>query len=306
MAVKQEKPKGLRSKSLKPKGLSFDDIILTSRPFWWITTAVPFLVGYLTHNVHYSLPLLVGAFYFLFPYNLLLYGINDIFDYESDILNPRKAGIEGAVLAKHKHRALFIAILALNVPYWFYFARIGNPLSNVWLLAMVLMAFAYSVKRIRFKEIPLVDSLTSAFHYTSPFMFGVLLANGRFKWLPAFIALFVWALGNHAFGAIQDIKPDTEAGIKSIATKLGSKKTIWFCLLCYSAAALLPVIFFGVYGIAISVVLLSYVWLVARTLPYGHLSNQRIFHRSWQLLTYLNYFNGAIVSIYLIALYKFL
>jgi 4-hydroxybenzoate polyprenyltransferase len=179
------------------------------------------------------MPLLIGTFYFLFPYNLLLYGINDIFDYESDILNPRKAGIEGAVLAKHKHLALFIAIMVLNVPYWVYFVRAGNRLSNIWLLAIVLMAFAYSVKRIRFKEIPLLDSMTSAFHYTSPFLFGVILASGRFGWLAVFATFYVWALANHAFGAIQDIKPDTEAGIDSIATKLGANKTVWFCLFIY-------------------------------------------------------------------------
>ncbi|GAC1387477.1 MAG: prenyltransferase [Candidatus Saccharimonadales bacterium] len=285
--------------------LSSKDILLSSRPFWWITTATPFVIGYLTHAVHFSWALVIGAIYFLFPYNLFLYGINDIFDYESDIRNPRKAGIEGAVLVKEKHWPLFLVILATNVPYWIYFLRIGNRLASLWLVVMVVMALAYSVKRVRFKEIPLVDSLTSAFHYTSPFLFGVLLITGQFDWLRGFIAFFIWSIANHAFGAIQDIKPDTEAGIRSIATALGANRTVWFCLGVYCVAALLPTLFFGAAGIVVSGILLSYVWLVAHTLPYRTQPSHPVFHRSWQLLTYLNYGNGLLLSLYFIGLYKF-
>ena len=40
----------------------------------------------------------LGCVWFLVPYNLLMYGINDVFDYESDLRNPRKGGVEGALV----------------------------------------------------------------------------------------------------------------------------------------------------------------------------------------------------------------
>jgi len=290
---------------VKPKNhLTLRDIALTSRPFWWITTAAPYFVGFLIGGVHISTMLMVGTLYFLFPYNLMLYGVNDIYDYESDILNPRKAGIEGAVLAKEKHRSLWIVILATNIPFWLYFIYSGNRAATIWLFVMIFMAFAYSMKGLRYKEIPILDSFTSSFHYTSPFLFGVFYSHATYLWLPAYVIFFIWAMANHALGAIQDIKPDREAHIESIATKLGSAQTTTFCLACYSLAALLPTLLYGLHGVAISIVLLAYVVLVWRTWGYRNKDTNPIFHRSWQYLTYMNYVCGFLVSIILIILYK--
>ncbi|GAC1391657.1 MAG: prenyltransferase [Candidatus Saccharimonadales bacterium] len=286
------------------KHLKVRDVWLSSRPFWWITTSAPFFVGYLTGGVHFNTALLIGTFYFLFPYNLLLYGVNDIFDYESDIRNPRKAGIEGAVLARELHTPLWIVIILTNIPFLAYLMLTGSQSANIWLLLIVGMTFAYSAKGLRFKEIPIIDSLTSSFHYTSPFLFGVLYGRSRYLWLTAFLSFFVWAMANHAFGAIQDIKPDQEAGIESIATKFGSSATTLLCISLYTVAAMLPLIFFGVYGIGFTVVLFSYVILVARTLPYRKQYNYEIFHKSWQYLTIMNYVCGFLVSILLLIIYK--
>ncbi|MEO7673038.1 MAG: lycopene elongase, partial [Pyrinomonadaceae bacterium] len=40
---------------------------------------------------------IVFGLYFLFPANLLIYGINDIFDFETDKLNPKKQEYEALV-----------------------------------------------------------------------------------------------------------------------------------------------------------------------------------------------------------------
>src|SRR4051812_24735921 len=103
------------------------DVLLTSRPFWWITTAAPFATGFLVADgVHWSWLLVIGTAYFAFSYNLLLHGLNDIFDYESDIRNPRKAGIDGGVLAKAKHLPLLLVIVLTNIPFLTYLLGIGN------------------------------------------------------------------------------------------------------------------------------------------------------------------------------------
>ena len=59
--------------------------------------------------------LVIGTLFFLVPYNLAMYGINDVFDYESDLRNPRKGGAHGAVLDRRMHRITLWAA-ALVVP----------------------------------------------------------------------------------------------------------------------------------------------------------------------------------------------
>ena len=73
-------------------------IVKASRPVSWINTAYPFAAGYVMVEREIDARLVVGTLFFLIPYNLLMYGINDVFDYESDLRNPRKGGVEGALL----------------------------------------------------------------------------------------------------------------------------------------------------------------------------------------------------------------
>lgn len=79
-------------------------ILAASRPLSWVNTAVPFALTYLLAQGEFSALLVVGFIFFLIPYNIAMYGMNDVFDYESDIVNPRKGGVEGAVLPKTMHR----------------------------------------------------------------------------------------------------------------------------------------------------------------------------------------------------------
>ena len=235
---------------------------------------------------------------------LFRYSLNDNFDYQSDIRNPRKSGIEGAVLEPEKHRPLFLWAVVINLPFLVYLFMTGDRFSNAWLGATIFMAAAYSVKYLRFKEIPLLDSFTSAFHYASPLLFGILWAGSTKLWFPVFVAYYVWAMANHAFGAIQDIRPDREAGIRSIATYLGATNTVSFCLFAYMVAAALPTMLFGKFGIIPTFLLLPYVGLALRALMAKEKEDNPVFHRSWQMVTYLNYIIGASLSTYLLSLVR--
>ena len=75
----------------------------SSRPVSWVNTAYPFAAAYLLSGGGITAELVIGTLFFLIPYNLLMYGINDVFDYESDLRNPRKGGIEGIVLSDRWH-----------------------------------------------------------------------------------------------------------------------------------------------------------------------------------------------------------
>ena len=46
----------------------------------------------------------------------------------------------------------------------------------------------------------------------------------------------LWGAASQAFGAVQDVRFDREAGLKSVATVLGARATVWLALACYAAA----------------------------------------------------------------------
>ena len=285
--------------------LSLKEALVVSRPFWWLTTSVPFIVGALLAEGKLSLTLVVGAFYFLIPYNLLLYGVNDIFDYESDIRNERKTGaVHGSVLARIKHPSLWRWIIFTNVPFALFFAVTGNIESTVFLIMMSYLVLAYSVAGLRYKEIPFIDSLTSGFHYASPFLFALFLFASPDLWSPAFAGFYFWAVGNHAFGAVQDIVPDREARIKSIATYLGAGKTMVFCFFAYALAVIAPVLGYGLHGLVALAAIAPYFLVMLSVFRYRKNERSQRFRRAWRKFVVLNYVVGGIGSLALIYLYN--
>ena len=110
---------------------TFKKLLISSRPVSWINTAFPFAATYLFFTGKVDLTLVLGTIFFLVPYNLFMYGINDVFDYESDLRNPRKGGIEGALLDKSLHNITINAAVLSCVPFvllcWKYTAPDFTP-----------------------------------------------------------------------------------------------------------------------------------------------------------------------------------
>ena len=123
---------------------------------------------------------MVGTLFFLIPYNLLMYGVNDVFDYESDLRNPRKGGTEGALLEPGLHRVVVwtgIVTAAPLVAAMLWLGGTGHPWSWVVLAVSLFAVFAYSVPGLRFKERPVLDSITSSTHFVSPAVYGLAVAG---------------------------------------------------------------------------------------------------------------------------------
>jgi 4-hydroxybenzoate polyprenyltransferase len=266
-----------------------------SRPVSWINTAYPFAVAYYLVTRSFDATFFLGTLFFLIPYNLLMYGINDVFDYESDLRNPRKGGIEGALLEPRYHRLTVIAAVSSSVPFILYLTAAGTSASTGWLYLFVFTVIAYSAKGLRFKEKPFLDSLTSSSHFVGPMIFGLSIAGANLSEpnLLMFIAAFsLWGIASHAFGAVQDVKADREGGISSIATAIGARATTRFAWLAYFAAALL---------VAFSV----QPWLLMAAIPYlmvvGRFCNItdetcESANKGWKQFIWLNYFAGAVVT----------
>ena len=275
-------------------------LVVSSRPLSWINTAFPFAAAYLMVLREVDLTLVVGAVYFLVPYNLAMYGINDVFDYESDLRNPRKGGVEGALLERRMHRPTLWAALITTVPFLVYLVIVGDPLSWLVLAISVFAVVAYSVPGLRFKELPFLDSATSSIHFVSPAVYGLVLAGAAFTggtWA-LLAAFFLWGVASHAFGAVQDIGADREAGIASIATAIGARRTVRFAAACYLLAGLL-LLFTGFPGALAGALALPY---LASVLPYRSLddADAELANRGWRRFLWLNYASGFAVTLLLI------
>ena len=282
-------------------------LFVSSRPLSWVNTAFPFAVAYLMTTRTIDPVFVIGTLFFLIPYNVAMYGINDVFDYESDLRNPRKGGVEGAVLAQKYHAPMLWSVAIITVPFVVYLIAVGNPLS--WLvLAMSLFAVvAYSAKRLRFKEIPILDSITSSTHFVSPAIYGLVLAGATFTpalWL-VLGAFFLWGTASHAFGAVQDIKADREAQLSSVATALGARLTTRLAILEYALAGVLLAACAGLgwqqswpvfYGAFFALPYIGMCW------PYRNLSDDSCERANggWRFFLAINFVVGFGVSLLLI------
>jgi 4-hydroxybenzoate polyprenyltransferase len=275
-------------------------LFVSSRPLSWINTAFPFAAAYFMTVREIDLLFVVGTIYFLIPYNLAMYGINDVFDYESDLRNPRKGGVEGALLDRSMHKPTLWAALLTNVPFLIFLLAVGNPLSWFVLAVSVFAVIAYSAPRLRFKERPFVDSITSSTHFVSPAIYGLVLAGAVFTpqlWM-LLGAFFLWGLASHAFGAVQDVIADREADISSIATVIGAKATVRFAVLAYWFAGVL-LLFTDWPGPLAAILALPYVVVCA---PFWSISDDAAesANRGWKKFLALNFVSGFFVTMLLI------
>ena len=277
-------------------------LFVASRPLSWINTAYPFAAVYLLTTGTIDVALIVGTLFFLVPYNLAMYGVNDVFDYESDLANPRKGGAEGAKLPPNLHRTTLVSAAVLAVPFVIALVILGahRPVSWVVLAGSLFAVLAYSVPGMRFKEIPVLDSITSSTHFVTPALYALALAGTTVTppVIMTMIAFFCWGMASHAFGAVQDIVPDREAGIGSIATVLGAATTVRFAVVLWATAGVLMI--FTPWPASLSALAaLPYILIVA---PYLRVSDERSgdANRAWRRFLAINYAVGFAVTVLLI------
>jgi len=271
-------------------------LVLSSRPISWVNTAYPFGAAYVLASGGLDVRGVVGVLFFLIPYNLLMYGVNDVFDYESDLRNPRKGGVEGILLDRRLHRLTIRAAVLLPLPFVAFLVAVGDAAANLTLAASLFMVVAYSAPGLRFKERPFLDSMTSSFHFVSPAVYGVLMAGARpglAVWL-ALGAYYLWGMASHAFGAVQDVNADRAGGIASVATVIGARATVWFSLVLYLVAGLLLLFLGWPWGMT-AVLALPYVWMVW---PFLRITDETCedANRGWRRFLWINYLVGFLLT----------
>jgi len=279
-------------------------LVLSSRPFSWVNTAFPFAAAYLFATREIDWVLILGTLFFLVPYNVAMYGINDVFDYPSDLRNPRKGGIEGALLAPRLHPAVLWISALSTLPIALVLMLAGSAFTWAAMLVSIFAVAAYSVPVLRFKERPFVDSLTSSTHFVSPAVVGFALAYDRVGFEPGatvlliLAAFFLWGMAAHAFGAVQDVLPDREGGIASVATGLGARFTVRMAVLLWAAAGVLLLL--GPWPTPLTAALvLPY---IAISLPWWNVTDETsaAVNAAWRKFIWLNYGCGFLATMVMI------
>jgi len=269
-------------------------LVASSRPFSWINTALPYAAGALLVDFQVTSSLLLGVVYFLLPYNLLMYGVNDLFDYASDAANPRKGSIEGARLEPGTARALWLAVALTNLPLLAAMFVVGGSAAGLCCLLAAAAALIYSAPPLRTKERPFLDSLTSASHFVLPAACGMLaagLAPAALPWVPL-AGFMAWGVASHALGAIQDIAYDRAAGIGSIATAIGARPTAAVSVAGYALAAAAAATL-GPAGWVAAAILASYLLLPLSVLVRP---DERQARRAWRSFLGMNLLAGFLLT----------
>jgi 4-hydroxybenzoate polyprenyltransferase len=195
----------------------------------------PYLVALAATSLRPPVEVWLLGLYLTLPANLLIYGVNDLFDAETDRLNPKKSAYEH-LLRPHQRRGLVTAILALNLPFLALVPFL--PHAWPWLLLFVVTGVGYSMPPLRAKARPVVDAAFNIL-YVAPGIAAYATVSGAQPPLGVLVAALLWCMAMHAYSAVPDIAADRAAAVPTVATFFGRGRTLVFCGLAYALAALL-------------------------------------------------------------------
>jgi 4-hydroxybenzoate polyprenyltransferase len=217
-----------------------------------------------------TLLLIAFGIFFSLPANVFIYGVNDIYDYQTDIYNDKKIKYE-SVLPLQKHRNLWNIMLSLLIPFLPLFFMVNGP-AKLALLVFLFTGLFYSATPIRAKSKPPLDVLFSAIIYVSPALVGFFITgNTNIEWLAVFGGL-IWAFGMQTYSAVPDIEADKKAGVNTLAIMLGEKNALWFCLVAYLISASIGFYYVGyiaiVFGLVYTVIVLLSINNVSKLFKY--------------------------------------
>jgi 4-hydroxybenzoate polyprenyltransferase len=220
-----------------------------SRPRFWIYILGTFMVGFIAAGDPRILDLetlIILATLFLFftyPANLMIYGVNDIYDYETDKYNPKKIEYEGLVEPRDQ-RKLWWNISLWVIPFFGILFWLNWQASMAFLIFNFASVY-YSATPIRAKANPPLDIIFSSIIYITPVVIGFFATgNTNISWLGV-IGGLLWASAMQTYSAVPDIEADTKGGVRTLATVLGRMGGLWFCLIAYLMATVIGFLLLG-------------------------------------------------------------
>jgi lycopene elongase/hydratase (dihydrobisanhydrobacterioruberin-forming) len=202
-----------------------------SRFRFWIYTGGTYVVGYalgFTVLADFFRPeYYLYLFYFFIPANIFIYGVNDYWDMETDILNPKKDEKEYRIKLQERKKLLNTIYLILGISLvLLIFQNMGE---RVIFSLFIILSYFYSARPLRFKDKPFLD-FSSNYLYVMPGIFAFYLVSGSLPSLLILIGAYLHISAMHIFSAVPDIEYDREAGINTTPVFIGEKPSLLLCL----------------------------------------------------------------------------
>lgn len=205
----------------------------------------PYMVALAATSLRPPLEVWLLGLYLTLPANLLIYGVNDLFDVDTDRLNPKKRDYESLLQPSHR-RGLVVAILVTNLPFLALVPFL--PHAWPWLLLFVVTGVGYSMPPLRAKSRPVVDAAFNIL-YVAPGIAAYATLSGGQPPLAVLVAALLWCMAMHAYSAVPDISADRAAQVPTVATFFGRGRTLVLCGLAYALAAVLAYPSVGAFAI---------------------------------------------------------
>ncbi|MCD8484368.1 prenyltransferase [Candidatus Woesebacteria bacterium] len=199
-----------------------------SRPRFWLYLLGPSLVGVVaatdTWQVWLNPVVWFWLLFFTWPANVFLYGVNDLFDQDTDAHNTKKHTYETRFATRRSRQMQrLLAVIALAG----LGAGFGLLPLNSWLIlgAWFVLSWTYSAPPLRWKSRPFLDAYSNGLYILPAVLVFVWLSG---SWPPAWAILagWCWSVGMHTFSAIPDIAADQAGGVHTTATVLGRGRAL--------------------------------------------------------------------------------
>ncbi|TXT54526.1 MAG: conserved membrane protein of unknown function [Candidatus Thorarchaeota archaeon] len=212
-----------------------------SRIRFWLYLGGTYLIGYIIGITSISQLMdsyfIAHLFYFMIPANILLYGVNDISDKDTDMFNPKKD--EKEYRAAERDKLKLYTLVALSFIYGFVLMAFQPDITAILLFASWMsLSIMYSVKPFRFKAVPILD-FASNFLYVIPALLAYYQVTSIIPPPLPLLAAFFWTSAMQLFSAIPDIEADTKADIKTTAVIMGKRLSLILCFIFWLLFAII-------------------------------------------------------------------
>ncbi len=211
--------------------MNLPTLIKISRPRFWLYAGGTFLVGAIAGAGSIfdlqSWQVLIYFLYFMIPANIFIYGVNDLYDDDTDPYNEKKGQQEHLLVQQESSwvrrwvwlciaSGIVLVLLAPNLP------------AKILIAVFLFLAWAYSAKPLRFKAKPAIDAISNV-HYAVIGFAGYAMLSGDWPPIWAVVAAWCWTAAMHIFSAIPDIDADSQANLQTTAVVLGQKAALALC-----------------------------------------------------------------------------
>jgi 4-hydroxybenzoate polyprenyltransferase len=266
-------------------------LLKISRPRFWMYTAGPYILGTFASAPGYktfiSLRFWIYLLVFVIAANVLIYGVNDLADADTDKHNEKKGSYE--VRLEKQQRA--VTVIACGIAFGtLVVSVIGQSMLTAVLMGVFLMlSIGYSVPPLRFKARPLFDSVSNVLYAMPGFITASIWATDSTIPMTVIVASWLWCMAMHTFSAVPDVTADLKAGLATTATWLGVRGALVYCGLCWLFSAILLGMTFrnAMYGIVWSCALaVAYLGMTVSCLVRG--ASEKTVFQHYRIFPFIN------------------